>query len=108
MERKSPRERKHYACGENYILNDEYDISERMLLEVRIQPSGKEEIFYALNDVVVDHGPSARRSTLLDEAGFKDEGERSETARNAHPHKEPSESEEPSCSQPLPAAAQPF
>ena len=43
-----------------YILNNEYDISERMLLEVRIQSNGKEEIYWALNDVVVDHGPSAR------------------------------------------------
>ena len=43
-----------------YILNNEYDISERMLLEVRIQPNVKEAIYWALNDVVVDHGPSAR------------------------------------------------
>ena len=31
-----------------------------MLLDARIQPNGKEEIYWALNDVVVDHGPSAR------------------------------------------------
>ena len=44
----------------NYILNDEYGVSERMLLEVRIQLNGKEEIHWALNDIVVDHGHSAR------------------------------------------------
>ncbi len=43
-----------------YILNNEYDISERMLLEVRVQSNDKEKIYWALNDVVVDHGPSAR------------------------------------------------
>jgi len=43
-----------------YILNNEYGISERMLLEVRIQLNGKKEIYWAMNDVVVDHGPSAR------------------------------------------------
>ncbi len=44
----------------HYILNNEYSISKRMIIEVQIQPNGKEEIYWALNDVVVDHGPSAR------------------------------------------------
>jgi len=44
----------------HHVLNNEYGISKRMILEVRIQPNGEEEIYWALNDVVVDHGPSAR------------------------------------------------
>jgi NAD+ kinase len=44
----------------HYILNNEYGISERMLLKARIQSNGKEELYWAMNDVVVDHGPSAR------------------------------------------------
>ena len=44
----------------HHVLNNEYEISKRMILEVRIQPNGEEEIYWALNDVVVDHGPSAR------------------------------------------------
>ena len=44
----------------HYLLNDEFCISKRMILEARIQRNGKEEIYCALNDVVVDHGPSAR------------------------------------------------
>ena len=44
----------------HYILRNEFSISERMLLEVRIQSNGKEEIYWSMNDVVVDHGPSAR------------------------------------------------
>jgi len=43
-----------------YILSNEYSISKRMLLEARIQSNVKEERYWALNDVVVDHGPSAR------------------------------------------------
>ena len=31
-----------------------------MILEARIKLNGQEEIYWALNDVVVDHGPSAR------------------------------------------------
>ena len=44
----------------HYVLNDEFGISKRMILKARIQLNNKEEIFWALNDVVVDHGPSAR------------------------------------------------
>jgi len=44
----------------HYVLNNKYDISERMILEANINDNGKEEIYCALNDVVVDHGPSAR------------------------------------------------
>ena len=44
----------------NYILKNEFNISERILLEVQIQLNGKKEIYWALNDVVVDHGQSAR------------------------------------------------
>ena len=44
----------------HWVLNDKYGISKRMILEARINLNGKEEIYWALNDVVVDHGPSAR------------------------------------------------
>ena len=44
----------------NYIVKNEFNISERILLEVQIQLNGKKEIYWALNDVVVDHGQSAR------------------------------------------------
>ena len=43
-----------------YILNDEFSIVNRMILEVHIQRNGKQDIYWVLNDVVVDHGPSAR------------------------------------------------
>ena len=44
----------------NFVLNDEYIISKRILLEGRIHPNGNEQVYWALNDVVVDHGPSPR------------------------------------------------
>jgi len=44
----------------HHVLNNEYGISKRMILKAQIQPNGKKEIYWALNDVVVDHGPSAR------------------------------------------------
>ena len=44
-----------------YILNSNYTISERMLLEAQITPpNNSKQMFWALNDIVVDHGPSAR------------------------------------------------
>ena len=43
------------------ILNSNYTISERMLLEIQITPpNDSKEIYWALNDIVVDHGSSAR------------------------------------------------
>ena len=54
-------------CSENnfeksihYVVNNEFGISKRMILETKILVNGKEEIYWSLNDVVVDHGPSAR------------------------------------------------
>ena len=45
----------------NSILNNEYLISQRMLLEVQVSPPNDAiQTLWALNDVVVDHGPSAR------------------------------------------------
>ena len=44
----------------NHVINDDYGISNRMLLEVLIIQNDKEEKYYALNDIVIDHGPSAR------------------------------------------------
>jgi NAD+ kinase len=41
------------------LKNDEYEIDERMVLEARIEES-KEGRFFALNDVVLDHGDSTR------------------------------------------------
>ena len=44
-----------------YILNSNYTVSERMLLEAQITPSNdSKQMLWALNDIVVDHGPSAR------------------------------------------------
>ena len=44
-----------------YILNSNYTISERMLLEAQIiPPNDSKQILWALNDIVVDHGSSAR------------------------------------------------
>jgi len=55
-------------CTENnlaenisYILNNNYNVSHRMLLEAQINPQNdSKHILWALNDIVVDHGPSAR------------------------------------------------
>jgi len=45
----------------NNILNNEYLISQRMLLEVQVKtPDDAIQTLWALNDVVIDHGPSAR------------------------------------------------
>ena len=45
----------------NSILKKEYVISQRMLLEVKISPPNDDiQTLWALNDIVVDHGPSAR------------------------------------------------
>ena len=44
----------------NDLINDEYDVSERMLLEVSFNDGKKKQKLHALNDVVVNHGPSAR------------------------------------------------
>ena len=44
-----------------YILNSNYTVSERMLLETQITPpNDSKQMLWALNDIVVDHGPSAR------------------------------------------------
>ena len=55
-------------CTENnlkesidYILKEDYTVSRRMLLEVHIKSDNyADQVFWALNDIVVDHGPSAR------------------------------------------------
>ena len=45
----------------DYILNEDYAVSRRMLLEVHIKSDdNSDQVFWALNDIVVDHGPSAR------------------------------------------------
>ena len=45
----------------NSILNNEYLISQRMLLEVQVSPpNDANQTLWALNDIVIDHGPSAR------------------------------------------------
>ena len=45
----------------NSILNNEYLVSERMLLEVQVSPPNDAiQTLWALNDIVIDHGPSAR------------------------------------------------
>ncbi|MDP6853164.1 MAG: NAD(+)/NADH kinase [Candidatus Marinimicrobia bacterium] len=44
-----------------HVFNKEYSISHRMMLEVKVKSeNGKDEIFYALNDIVIDHGPTGR------------------------------------------------
>ena len=44
-----------------YILNSNYTVSERMLLEAQITSfNDSKQILWALNDIVIDHGPSAR------------------------------------------------
>ena len=44
-----------------HILNSNYTVSQRMLIEAQIiLPNKPKQIFWALNDIVVDHGPSAR------------------------------------------------
>ena len=42
------------------IINNRYEISERMLLEVKFSDVENRQNLFALNDIVVDHGPSAR------------------------------------------------
>lgn len=43
------------------ILKNDYMVTQRMLLEVQITSENDEkQILWALNDIVVDHGPSAR------------------------------------------------
>ena len=42
------------------ILKGEHIISNRMILEIKIQSDEKETVHWALNDFVIDHGPSAR------------------------------------------------
>ena len=45
----------------DYILKEDYTVSMQMLLEVHIKSDNNaDQIFWALNDIVVDHGPSAR------------------------------------------------
>ena len=45
----------------NNILNNEYIVSQRMLLEVQVvHPNDTIQTLWALNDIVVDHGPSGR------------------------------------------------
>ena len=44
-----------------YIMNGNYTVSERMLLETQItKPNDSKQMLWALNDIVVDQGPSAR------------------------------------------------
>ncbi len=44
-----------------HVFNKEYSISNRMMLEVKVKSENEEdEVFYALNDIVIDHGPSGR------------------------------------------------
>jgi len=40
----------------NYVLNNEFSISKRMLLDVNVNFDKKKQRFLAMNDVVVDHG----------------------------------------------------
>lgn len=43
------------------LLNRDYKIEERMMLQTKVtQPNGKEEIFYAVNDVTVTRGSFSR------------------------------------------------
>ncbi len=51
---------KQLTCALDAIVAGEYDIEERMLLETRIEGKPRLDNPYALNDVVVDHGPVAR------------------------------------------------
>ena len=45
----------------DYILKKDYVVSRRMLLEVHFKSGDNtDQVFRALNDIVVDHGPSAR------------------------------------------------
>ena len=44
----------------NYLLENKLSISKRMLLNITIDLNGKKQNFLAMNDVVVDHGPSGR------------------------------------------------
>ena len=44
-----------------YILDSNYTVSERMLIEAQITPPNDlKQILWGLNDIVIDHGPSAR------------------------------------------------
>ena len=44
-----------------YILEGNYTVSGRMLIEAQItHPNDLKQILWALNDIVIDHGPSAR------------------------------------------------
>ena len=48
------------------ILNQEYSISHRMMLKVCIYPeNNQEKTLWALNDIVVDHGPSSRMLKIM-------------------------------------------
>jgi len=50
----------------NFILNQKYNISHRMMLKVSIQPNNdKEQILWALNDIVVGHGLSSRMVQIM-------------------------------------------
>ena len=50
------------------VMNNEYIISHRMLLEVHItSKNDTAQTLWALNDVVVDHGPSARMLKVMAE-----------------------------------------
>ena len=44
----------------NYVINNDITISKRMLLEININYAGEKKQFLAMNDIVVDHGPSGR------------------------------------------------
>ena len=44
----------------NYILENKFSISKRILLNITIDLNGKKQNFLAMNDFVVDHGPSGR------------------------------------------------
>ena len=44
----------------NDLVDDKYDISKRMLLEVSFNDGKTKQQLHALNDIVVNHGPSAR------------------------------------------------
>ncbi len=48
-----------FLTGLNNIISGNYHIVERILLEVRLTHQ-KEEIFYGLNDIVIDHGNTSR------------------------------------------------
>ena len=50
---------KNYLTGINHVLSHKYNVSTRMILEVCINQD-KEETYFGLNDIVIDHGNTSR------------------------------------------------